>query len=119
MKVKAMVDANTPRPRDSILDIKAYVPGGHAVDGHAEPIVLSANETPLGPSPAARDAFRQAAGSLERYPDGSAHALREAIGEVKSSRETAAMRTSSCTGGASPLDLGGGSWRQVTQGKHP
>jgi histidinol-phosphate aminotransferase len=82
MKVKAMVDANSPRPRESILDIKAYVPGGHTVEGHAEPIVLSANETPLGPSPAARDAFRQAAGSLERYPDSAAHALREAIAEV-------------------------------------
>ncbi len=82
MEVKAMVDANSPRPRESILDIKPYVPGGHAVEGHAEPIVLSANETPLGPSRAARDAFRQAAGSLERYPDGSAHALREAIAEV-------------------------------------
>src|SRR6185295_9351922 len=41
---------------------------------------LSSNETPLGPSPAAIEAFRAGADSLERYPDGSASALREAIG---------------------------------------
>ena len=77
-----MVDANSPRPRESILDINPYVPGGHSVEGHAKPIVLSANETPLGPSLAAREAFRQAADSLERYPDGAAHQLREAIAGV-------------------------------------
>jgi histidinol-phosphate aminotransferase len=77
-----MVEANSPRPRASILEISPYVPGGHAIEGHAEPIVLSANETPLGPSQAARDAYRQAAGRLERYPDGSAHVLRDAIAGV-------------------------------------
>jgi histidinol-phosphate aminotransferase len=74
-----MVEANSPRPRASILEISPYVPGGHSAEGHAEPIVLSANETPLGPAPAARDAFRQSAGRLERYPDGSANELRDAI----------------------------------------
>jgi histidinol-phosphate aminotransferase len=74
-----MVEANSPRPRASILEISPYVPGGHSAEGHAEPIVLSANETPLGPAPAARDAFRQSAGRLERYPDGSAYELRDAI----------------------------------------
>ena len=77
-----MADARIPQPRNGILDISAYVPGGHAVEGHANPIVLSANETPLGPSQAARDAFRRSAETLERYPDGSAHDLREAIAEV-------------------------------------
>ncbi len=41
---------------------------------------LSSNETPLGPSPAAIAAYRDAAASLELYPDGGATALREAIG---------------------------------------
>ena len=31
---------------------------------------MSSNETPLGPSPAAVAAYREAAGDLERYPDG-------------------------------------------------
>ena len=40
---------------------------------------LSSNETPLGPSPAAVEASREAAGHLALYPDGSARRLREAI----------------------------------------
>ena len=71
--------ADGPKPRDGILDINAYVPGSHSADGHADPIVLSANETPLGPSPRAIEAFSAAARKLERYPDGSATELREAI----------------------------------------
>jgi histidinol-phosphate aminotransferase len=43
------------------------------------PIKLSSNETPLGPSPKAVAAFRQAAAELERYPDGSCMTLRRAI----------------------------------------
>ncbi|MFT7578151.1 MAG: histidinol-phosphate aminotransferase [Alphaproteobacteria bacterium] len=68
-----------PKPRDGVLNISAYVPGGHSVEGHAEPIVLSANETPLGPSPAASAAYRKVEASLSRYPDGSSTKLREAI----------------------------------------
>ncbi|MCZ8260108.1 MAG: histidinol-phosphate transaminase [Beijerinckiaceae bacterium] len=40
---------------------------------------LSSNETPLGPSPRAIEAFRAAGASLELYPDGSAEKLRQAI----------------------------------------
>jgi histidinol-phosphate aminotransferase len=40
---------------------------------------LSANENPLGASPAAIEAARNAAGRMEFYPDGSAAKLREAI----------------------------------------
>lgn len=69
----------SPTPRKGVLDINAYVPGAHAVDGHAEPIVLSANETPLGPSPKAIEAYQAAAQRLHRYPDGSAAELRTAI----------------------------------------
>ena len=68
-----------PTPRDGVMNINAYVPGGHSVEGHAEPIVLSANETPLGPSPAAIAAYRAIDGDLSRYPDGSSTVLREAI----------------------------------------
>ncbi|MGI9479263.1 MAG: histidinol-phosphate transaminase [Hyphomicrobiaceae bacterium] len=68
-----------PTPRDGVMNINAYVPGGHEVEGHADPIVLSANETPLGPSPAAAAAFRAVEANLARYPDGSSTVLREAI----------------------------------------
>jgi histidinol-phosphate aminotransferase len=68
-----------PKPRPGVLDIEAYVPGGSAVPGGVKPIKLSSNETPLGPSPKAVAAYKDAAGNLERYPDGQATALRQAI----------------------------------------
>jgi histidinol-phosphate aminotransferase len=72
----------TPRPNHGILDIAPYVPGeGGKVTGGRH-IKLSSNETPLGPSPSAIEAFEAASGALDRYPDGSATALREAIAEV-------------------------------------
>ena len=71
-----------PKPRKGVMDIQAYVPGAHAVEGHADPIILSANETPLGPSPKAVEAFQGLAGKLERYPDGAMTVLRDAIAQV-------------------------------------
>ncbi len=71
-----------PKPRNGVMDIQAYVPGAHAVEGHADPIILSANETPLGPSPKAVAAFETLAGKLERYPDGAMTKLRDAIAQV-------------------------------------
>jgi histidinol-phosphate aminotransferase len=68
-----------PTPKKGVLDIEAYVPGDSSVPGGLKPIKLSSNENPLGPSPAAVAAFTACAGSLERYPDGSAGALRQAI----------------------------------------
>lgn len=68
-----------PRPRPGILDIEAYVPGESKVPGGVKPAKLSSNETPLGPSPKALAAYKAAAADLERYPDGQATALREAI----------------------------------------
>ncbi|MDX2259539.1 MAG: histidinol-phosphate transaminase [Hyphomicrobiaceae bacterium] len=70
------------KPKPGILDIDAYVPGDSHAGGGGRQIKLSSNEAPLGPSPAAVEAYRAAAGSLARYPDGSARALREAIGEA-------------------------------------
>ncbi len=68
-----------PRPRPSILDMVPYQAGQSAVDGIAHTIKLSANESPLGPSPKAREAFIQAAEQLSLYPDGGSQVLREAI----------------------------------------
>ncbi|KKX27833.1 histidinol-phosphate transaminase [Rhizobium sp. LC145] len=73
---------NEPAPRPGVLDIAAYVPGKDHAPGVARVFKLSANETPLGPSPKAREAFRHAADHLELYPDGQASELREAIAAV-------------------------------------
>ncbi|MGB8816927.1 MAG: histidinol-phosphate transaminase [Rhizobiaceae bacterium] len=71
-----------PVPNKGILDIAAYVPGKEHVHGVAKVYKLSSNETPLGPGKAAVDAFTEAAGKLELYPDGQSTVLREAIAEV-------------------------------------
>ncbi len=68
-----------PIARPGILDIEAYVPGESKVPGGIKPAKLSSNETPLGPSPHAIRAFVAAAGDLDRYPDGQATQLRNAI----------------------------------------
>ncbi|WP_375457980.1 pyridoxal phosphate-dependent aminotransferase [uncultured Enterovirga sp.] len=69
-----------PIPLPGILEIAAYVPGRDHVEGVEKVHKLSANETPLGPSPKAIAAFREAAETLATYPDGGATALRDAIG---------------------------------------
>lgn len=68
-----------PQPQLGILEIDAYVPGESRLPAGTKPIKLSSNETPLGPSPKAIAAFKDVAGALERYPDGSATQLRAAI----------------------------------------
>ncbi len=72
-----------PTPRPGILDIKPYVPGkSGAENGDVRPVIkLSSNESALGPSQLAVAAAKEAANSIVRYPDGSAAALRAAIGK--------------------------------------
>ncbi len=62
-----------------ILKIAAYKQGQSELDGIKNPIKLSSNESPLGPSPRAVVAYEQVAKELFRYPDGSQHDLIEAI----------------------------------------
>src|ERR1051325_529766 len=71
-----------PQPRPGVLDIAPYVPGKSSAPGISKVFKLSSNETPLGPSERAVAAYREAGKHLEDYPDGSASALREAIGEA-------------------------------------
>jgi len=71
-----------PEPNPGIMDIDAYVPGRSKAAPGVKLRKLSSNESPLGPSEAAKAAYLAAAGKLEDYPDGSSTALREAIGEV-------------------------------------
>lgn len=70
--------AARPMPKPGILDIAPYVPGKAGTKGQ-KVHKLSANESPLGASPSAIEAYRNAARELEFYPDGSGHELREAI----------------------------------------
>ena len=74
----ALAQGLQARPR--IADIDKYVPGRSKLPGTGPVIKMSSNETPLGPSPAALEAYRAAASQLDRYPDGAATLLREALG---------------------------------------
>jgi histidinol-phosphate aminotransferase len=74
-----MTSQSLPTPRPGAMAIEAYVPGKSKAPTGVKLHKLSSNETPLGPSPKAIEAFREAAGSLEIYPDGTSRVLREAI----------------------------------------
>ncbi len=74
------VRGEAPSPRPGVLAVDPYVPGRSKIAGAGPVIKLSSNETPLGPSPRAVEAYREAACHLDRYPDGSSTALREALG---------------------------------------
>ncbi len=76
-----MSGSNRPKVQPGIQDIEAYVPGKSKVSGTGPVLKLSSNETPLGASPKAKAAYLAAAEDMERYPDGSAFALRHAISE--------------------------------------
>ena len=76
-----MSDDIRPVPQPGILDIAPYMPGKSGAPG-SNAVKLSANESPLGASPKAIEAFRSAAEHLEIYPEGSSKILRLALGEV-------------------------------------
>jgi histidinol-phosphate aminotransferase len=64
-----------------IRDLAPYEPGKpiEALErelGIANSIKLASNENPLGPSPKAIEAIREAASEIHRYPDGACFALR-------------------------------------------
>ena len=75
-----MCPPQEPSPKPGVLDISPYVGGRANAPGAAKVHKLSANENPLGPSPAAVAAYVEAQKNLEQYPEGSARVLREAIG---------------------------------------
>ncbi|MBI2586540.1 MAG: histidinol-phosphate transaminase [Rhodospirillales bacterium] len=70
---------SAPEPRPGIMDIAPYVGGESAIAGKRKAIKLSSNEGAFGPSPRAVIAYKKAAATLHRYPDGSATELRKAI----------------------------------------
>ena len=72
---------STLKVSPGILDIAPYIPGRSTADGGKRLIKLSSNETPLGTSPLAIEAYRSLATELHRYPDGASHELRDALAE--------------------------------------
>jgi histidinol-phosphate aminotransferase len=75
-----MSSPSVPQPRPGVLAFDAYVPGKSSAPGVERVIMLSSNETPLGPSAKAVEAYRTVGAHLEDYPDGASTDLREAIG---------------------------------------
>ncbi len=69
-------------PQPGIMEIDLYQGGAAHVAGLDNVVKLSSNENPLGPSPAAIEAYRRAAYDLHRYPSSDHRALRSAIAEV-------------------------------------
>lgn len=72
-----------PEPRSVLQKIAPYVGGRERIDGVEDAIKLSANENPLGASPAAL-ARLAAFDKLAIYPDGAAADLRNALARKNS-----------------------------------
>jgi histidinol-phosphate aminotransferase len=72
------------RVKPWVAALAPYVPGKPIEEverelGIAGAVKLASNENPLGPSPKAVAALREAAANVHRYPDGSCHRLRHAL----------------------------------------
>jgi histidinol-phosphate aminotransferase len=65
--------------RPGILDIAAYVPGDHSLPGSGPVHRMASNESALGASPRAIEAYRAGAEELHRYPEGTSKQVREAL----------------------------------------
>jgi len=70
---------NQPVPKAGIMGLVPYAPGKVPDPSLGKTFKLSANESPLGPSPKALEAFHDTASDLFSYPDPSARSLRTAI----------------------------------------
>lgn len=69
-----------------VRGLHPYVPGKPIEElereyGVSNTLKLASNENPLGPPEAALAALRNAAGSLNRYPDGAGHALKQRLAQ--------------------------------------
>ncbi len=77
------MNSDHPRPKPWITGIHPYVPGKATGDDGRTLVKLSANENPLGCSPAAMAALAERQGTMpSAYPDPDATGLRMAIGDV-------------------------------------
>ncbi len=73
-----------PPVRPNVLRMEPYSPGKPVDEvkrelGLDRVVKLASNENPLGPSPRAIEAVRQAAETMHVYPDGSAFSFKEAV----------------------------------------
>lgn len=73
--------------RKGILDIKPYIPGKPIQEvkrelGLHDVIKLASNENPLGPSPLAVKAIKEAVDQIHLYPNGESYELRNAVSEL-------------------------------------
>ncbi len=66
------------QPKTSILAIKPYKPGESKISGSGEVLKLSANENPLGCSPAVQN-YNFNATEFQRYPDGDSTELKQKL----------------------------------------
>jgi histidinol-phosphate aminotransferase len=71
--------SGAPQPRPGILDVAAYVGGEAGAPGIDRPIRLASNESALGPSRRAIEAYQAVASEMHRYPDGASGQLRESL----------------------------------------
>lgn len=74
----------TVNPRPALAAVRPYHPGKPIEEvqrelGLARVIKLASNENPLGPSPAAIAALREATGELWLYPEATSYRLRQAL----------------------------------------
>lgn len=70
-----------PEPRPWIKNLDVYVGGKSHAEGVEKTVKLSSNESALGPSPKAMEAYLAEAEKLHRYPDASYHDLRAALAD--------------------------------------
>jgi histidinol-phosphate aminotransferase len=72
---------DAPAPLGGIMALQAYQPGAAVAPGpQAHVAQLAQNEAALGPSPRAIEAVRLHSSRIDRYPDPTLAALRQAIG---------------------------------------
>jgi histidinol-phosphate aminotransferase len=70
--------------RDEVRDLPVYSPGKSPEQvarelGIVDCVKMASNENPLGPSPRAVRAIREALSGINIYPDGDSHELRQAL----------------------------------------
>ena len=66
-----------PKPRN--INVERYIGGLSKFEKIDNPIKLSANESALGPSPKAIEAFEKDKGKIFNYPESDSNSLREVM----------------------------------------
>ena len=69
-----------PKPRK--IDVERYIGGLSKFKKIDNPIKLSANESALGPSPKALEAFQKDKDKVFKYPESDSNSLRNVIGKI-------------------------------------